>query len=179
MCACAPPAGWSMLLRAVSFPSRAQWCHIRFLWASPAGWLCYYKLSIFMVVVEFCLWLGLYLFPDFTQCHILLGTRPWFCICGGFQWIKTYLGALAMAGPGGILRLSLKYVNIGWSSIRYWLSIDWLLVIDQWSLTRYWLSIGPLLVIDQSSIPFLPLAHRHTPASHTCSHTPHTFSKSY
>ena len=127
------------------------------VWAPPSGWLYYYRLYFFMVLVEFCVWLCLYLFTDSTWCHILLGTSPWFCICGRFQLGKTYLGAVAMAGQGGILRLSLKFANIGWSSIRYWLSIDW------------------LLVIDQSLIYVLLLTHRHPPGSHTL----HKFSKSY
>ena len=53
-----------------------------------------------------------------------------------------------MAGPGGILRLNLKYAIICWSSIRYWLSID-RLIIDQWSPIRCWLLINRWLVIDQ------------------------------
>ena len=108
----------------------------------------------FMVLVDFCLWLWLYLFMDSTWYHILLGTRPWFCISGRFHLWKSYPGAVAMAGPGGILRLSLKFANIGWSSIRYWLSIDW------------------LLVIDQLLIHVLLLTHRHAPGSHRFTHTP-------
>ena len=133
--------GWFLLLQTGSFPSRAEWCHICLLCMPPSGWLCYYRLCFFMVFVDFCFWLWLYLFTDSTRCHTLLGTRPWFCICGRFQLGKTYLGAVAMAGPGGIPRLGLRYMHIGWSSIRHWLLVDWLLVIAQWSSIRFWLLI--------------------------------------
>ena len=88
----APLSGWLLLLWAVSFPSRAEWCHIRLLCASPSGWFCYYRWYFFKVLVDFCFWMCFYLFTDSTWCHILLGTRPWFCICGRFQLGKAYLG---------------------------------------------------------------------------------------
>ena len=91
MCAWPPPSGWFLLVRAGSFPSRAEWCHICPLWVPPPGWVCYYKLCFFMILVDFCLWLCLYLFTDSTRCHILRGRRPWFCICDRFQLGKTYL----------------------------------------------------------------------------------------
>ena len=60
----------------------------------------------------FLFWLCLYLFTDSTWCHILLGGRPWLCMCDRFQLGKTYLGAVTTAGPGSFLRLGLRYMHI-------------------------------------------------------------------
>ena len=89
-----------------------------------------------------------------------------------FQLGKTYLGAVAMAGPGSILRLGLRYMHIGWSSIRHWLLVGWLLVIDQWSLIGYWLLIIHWLLICLwstycPSLTVIPQPHNHAQTHNT------------
>ena len=135
MCAWAPPSGWSLLLRAASFPSRAQWCHIRFLWAPLAGWFCYYKLSIFMVVVEF--W-------NFMVVPLSV---PWFHTVShpsGNKALILYLWQCSVSkdisGSCGYGRTRRESWDSVWST---WITADHQLGIDYQSID-YWLSINDL-----------------------------------
>ena len=138
-------AGWILSIQGWVVPHSTN--------VSAPFWLVVLLQAVFfMVFVDFCFSLCLYLFADSTRCHILLEMWPWFCICGRFPLGKTYLGAVAMAGPGGILKICLKYANIGWSSIRHYQ----LFIID------YWSSINPHPAPHSLSSPSF---------THTCSHT--------
>ena len=80
--------------------------------------------NFLMVLVDFCFRLGLYLFTDSTQCHILVGTRPWFCVCGRCQLGNNISGNCVY---GGAMELPETHSEVR----NYLLITNWALIIEQ------------------------------------------------
>ena len=179
------PSGWLLLLRAVSFPSRAVLCQICLLWAPPSGSLCYYKLY-FVTIIVICFWLCLYL------SLILHGVTS-----SGNEALILYLWQVSVrediSGTCGYDRAR-GCPETQSEVCEHQLIIDWVLIInqlmigyDQWPSIVCLLSINQFFVIDQWSIHVLPysqscpsLTHTHTyKHTHThmharkCTHTTH------
>ena len=80
--------------------------------------------NFLMVLVVFCFRLSLYLFTESTQCHILLGTRPSFCVCGRCQLGNNISGSCGYGRAGGHPETQSEVHN-------YLLIIIWALIFDQ------------------------------------------------
>ena len=175
ICVCMTSTFWLVLVTAAWILSIQGWVEPHSSSVSAAFWF-----FVSLQAVFFFLWCWLIFVSGcaFICSLILHGVTSFWergldFVSDRFQLGKTYLGAVAMAGPGSILRLGLRYMHIGWSSIRHWLLVGWLLVIDQWSLIGYWLLIIHWLLICLLSTYCPSLTVIHQPHNHAQTHNTH------